>query len=804
MTLSMFRRIAFARLANYLISACVLGSVMIASGQDQVSRGSSRLASEEHSQIRTESGSAITLDPPTGWDLQVHAFDGRGNPLPEAPANFRRLGEAKAGESGDVHTLTLRFSETDTLTHIQSTPDFRIEQGGSCVEGSSYAADTTCTLLVRFTPQGPGNRLGHLMITHAGSASPDAFGLGGSGYSPVINFIPSQISTVPGSYPSSVGLLSGAHNLTIDGGDTMSIADSGNNVIRQLDSGGTFKTLATTATNPLGVAVDTFGEVYFDEPSANTMHEIYGYGPVVQVNGTGTTSCPASAPCNLDTEALSTPGMMSMDPYNHLFFVDSHQGYAMGTMQPIPAKLIFLYDPFPYQTNPSSAAAVDTSDNIYSVWNNGGECEIVQSSLYNAENSIVAFNKIVGGHTCGFSGDGGLAGNAEINAPIGQIVFDTAGDMYFSDTTNQRVRRIDYVTGVIRTIAGNGTAGYTGDGGKATAAELNSPTGVGVDSQGNVFIISSAATGQVIRKVGSPGLLGFGNQVKGVASVAQLVTVTNTGNSEMTLTNVAITGANAADFKVDNTTTTCVLTSGAVIYAGQTCRIGVILTASGTGARSATLTLLDNTINGADSVSLSGTGVLPTPTFKITAPASGASVTSGTAVTFSVSVTSTSGAQPTGTVQFKVDGANYGSAVTLSGTGTASTSVTGLTTTSHTLSVTYSGSTTYAAAGPISVSITVKAAAIVKFTAPAASQKLRRATNVTLAVTVEANDGPVPTGSVEFSVDGKSVATSAIVSGIASVNTRTLPVGHHMLAAAYSGNNYHPASAARKRITVSR
>ncbi len=807
MTLSIFRRMAFTRSANYLISACVLGSVMIASGQDQAPHASSRLAPEEHSQIRTEGRSAITLDPPTGGDLQAHAFDAHGNLLPEAPANFRRLGEAKAGEAGDVHTLTLRFSQADNLLHIQSTPDFRIEQGGSCVEGGSYAADTTCTLLVRFTPQGPGNRLGRLLITHSASGSapvPMAFGLGGNGYSPVINFIPSTISTVPGSYPSSVGLLSGAQNLTIDGGDTMSIADSGNKVIRQLDSGGAFKTLATTATNPLGVAVDTFGEVYFDEPSANTMHEIYDYGPVVQVNGSGTTSCPPSTPCTFSSEALGTPGAMSIDPYNHLFFVDSHAGYAMATVQPLPAQLIFLYDPFPYQTTPSSAAAVDSGDNIYSVWANGGECEILQSSLYNAENSNVIFNKIVGGHTCGFNGDGGLAGNAEINSPIGQIVFDAAGDMYFSDTTNQRVRRIDYDTGVIRTIAGDGTAGYTGDGGKATLAELHTPTGVAVNSQGDVYIISSAATGQVIRKVGSPGQLAFGNQTKGVASTAQLVTVTNTGNSGMTLTNVVFTGANAADFKVDNTTTTCVLTPGASMYAGQTCRIGVIFTPAAVGAASATLTLLDNTVSGADSVTLGGAGVLPTPTFKITAPANGASFTSGTAVTFSASVTSTSGAQPTGTVQFKVDGANYGSAVTLSGAGTASTSVTGLTTTTHTLSATYSGSTTYAAAGPISVSITVTAPAVVKFTAPLTSQKLRPRTSVTLAVTVEANEGPAPTGSVEFSVDGKSVATSPIVSGMASVNTRTLAAGHHNLTATYSGNNYHPASTASKRITVFR
>jgi hypothetical protein len=447
--------------------------------------------------------------------------------------------------------------------------------------------------------------------------------------------------------------------------------------------------------------------------------------------------------------------------------------------------------------------AVDAGDNLYSLWSDGGECEIVQSSLYNAENNNVSFTKIAGGHICGFSGDGGLAGNAEIGSSIGQIVFDAAGDLYFSDTNNQRVRRIDYDTGVIRTIAGKGTAGYTGDAGGATAAQLSGPTGVGVDSQGDVYIISSAATGQVIRKVGSPGLLAFANQGRGSASAAQLVTVTNTGNSNMTLTNVAITGANPGDFKVDNTTTTCILTSGASLFAGQTCRIGVIFTPAAAGARSATLTLLDNTINGADSVTLNGTGALPAPTFKITSPANGASYTSGTAVPFSVSVTSTSGAQPTGTVQFKVDGASYGSPVAVSSTGTASTSVTGLTTTTHTLAATYSGDTNYAAAGPISVSITVKAAATVKFAAPLTTQIESATKTVALNVTVTSKTAPAPTGKVNFSVDGKSVATTSIVSGKASANAGTLAAGTHTLKAAYSGDQYHFASSTSEKITVS-
>src|SRR5260370_4394971 len=93
------------------------------------------IASGVGQSITASKKTAITLEPPTGWDLQEHAFDARGNPLPEAPTNFRRLGEVKAGEVGPVHTLTLRFSETVTLNHIKSTPDFRIEHGARCGAG---------------------------------------------------------------------------------------------------------------------------------------------------------------------------------------------------------------------------------------------------------------------------------------------------------------------------------------------------------------------------------------------------------------------------------------------------------------------------------------------------------------------------------------------------------------------------------------------------------------------------------------------------------------------------------------------
>src|SRR5205823_13369402 len=87
----------------------------------------------------------------------------------------------------------------------------------------------------------------------------------------------------------------------------------------------------------------------------------------------------------------------------------------------------------------------------------------------------------------GFSGDGGPATAAELDGPQG-VALDGAGDLFIAESGNARIRRVDTGTGTITTVAGNGTRGGDGDGGPATAAELYSPVGVALDGAGNVFI----------------------------------------------------------------------------------------------------------------------------------------------------------------------------------------------------------------------------------------------------------------------------------------------------------------------------
>lgn len=114
-------------------------------------------------------------------------------------------------------------------------------------------------------------------------------------------------------------------------------------------------------------------------------------------------------------------------------------------------------------------------------------------------NGIVT--RVAGNSHVGYFGDGGSALNAQFDGAIG-VAIDPVGNLYIADSGNHRVRRVS-PDGVITTIAGNGSPGYEGDGGPAPEAELNGPSDVGTDSSGNLFLVD----GLRIRKVSTNGLI---------------------------------------------------------------------------------------------------------------------------------------------------------------------------------------------------------------------------------------------------------------------------------------------------------
>jgi sugar lactone lactonase YvrE len=179
---------------------------------------------------------------------------------------------------------------------------------------------------------------------------------------------------------------------------------------------------------------------------------------------------------------------------------------------------------------------------------------------------------IAGNGISGFSGDGGLASSASIAQPFG-IVKDASGNIYFSDFANNRIRKIS-TTGIITTIAGNGTASSTGDAGQAALATLNGPRGIALDAAGNIFVVET-----------------FGNKIRKINKLTGIITtVVGTG-----IQGFLGDGGLATNARL-NTPESIAFNSAGVLYISDANNMrirrvvlgGTITTVAGTGAASTT------------------------------------------------------------------------------------------------------------------------------------------------------------------------------------------------------------------------
>jgi hypothetical protein len=249
--------------------------------------------------------------------------------------------------------------------------------------------------------------------------------------------------------------LSNPDGVVVNASGNFYIADNSDNRIRKVDTNGIITTVAgngiggysgdggpaTNASlrNPYGVGLDAAGNLFIADYNNNRIRKVDTNGIITTVAGNGSPGYSGDGGAATNA-SLNLPHVMVVDATGNLLIVD----YGNSVLR-----------------------KVDTNGIITTVAGNGSP---------------------------GYSGDNGVATNASLNFPTG-VSLDSVGDLFIADYLNQVIREVD-TNDIITTIAGNGSGGYSGDGGAATDASLNQPAGVGMDPSGNLFI-ADASNGRI-------------------------------------------------------------------------------------------------------------------------------------------------------------------------------------------------------------------------------------------------------------------------------------------------------------------
>jgi sugar lactone lactonase YvrE len=562
------------------------------------------------------------LTPPYGGV----AVDNDGNlyiPNLYSPADDVTVTRKVESAAGDALFPTTSIGSTSTRNVlVELTADQTVNsiaasgsQGGAqeyqvgsvtgCTVGGANSAGTICTVPVQFSPAFPGKREVALKVTT--NTGTYFLGMSGIGTGPETALIPGTISTAAGNgtidFGGDGGLSTSAKTNTpfataVDSAGNLYIDDALNNRIRKVNaSTGTITTVAGNGTagysgdgglatsaelnEPAGVAVDGAGNLYIADRFNNRIREVNAStGIITTVAGNGTPGYGGDGGPATSAE-LNLPSGLAVDSAGNLYIADKlnnrireiyawsgiittvagngTQGYS-GDGGPAIAPLV----PPPSPGAPPEKPGAQLNQPFAVAVDNAGNLYIADT-LNNRIRKVNALTGILttvaGNGTQGFSGDNGPATSAELYEPFA-VTVDSAGNLYIADTFNDRIREV--IGGLIKTVAGNGTPGvcnsacaYTGDNGPATSAELYEPFGVALDSAGNLYIADT--NDSVIRKVNvsSTPNLSFAATNVGSQSIdsPKTVILENIGNVSLGFAFPATNPSVAPNFALDASTT---------------------------------------------------------------------------------------------------------------------------------------------------------------------------------------------------------------------------------------------------------
>jgi sugar lactone lactonase YvrE len=297
---------------------------------------------------------------------------------------------------------------------------------------------------------------------------------------------------------------------TVAGGGTNGLGDGGLATAAQLSA-------------PVGVAVDAAGDLFIADRDHSRVREVTPSGTITTVAGNGTPGFSGDGgPAT--SAALSSPDAVTVDSFGDLFISDGgtrvRRVSPSGVITTVAGNGTFGFsgDGGPAtaaQLNGPFGLAVDGSGDLFITdRDNSRVREVTPSGI---------ITTVAGSGANGFGGDGGPATAAALSGPQG-VAVDAAGDLYIDDNFNYRVRRVS-PSGVITSVAGSGTTGFSGDGGPATAAALDNPFGqLAVDTAGNLYIadifnhrVRRVSPSGVITTVAGGGSGGDGGPATGAA-----------------------------------------------------------------------------------------------------------------------------------------------------------------------------------------------------------------------------------------------------------------------------------------------
>ncbi|WP_143120498.1 NHL domain-containing protein [Actinacidiphila alni] len=256
------------------------------------------------------------------------------------------------------------------------------------------------------------------------------------------------------------------------GDSSVYVSNTGDNVVAELRNGATTILAGSlegygetgdrgpadkaTLYQPGGTAVDTAGNLFIADSGDNVIREVTPDGRIQRFAGTGVAGSKVTSVAR--GSQLDRPTAVAVDAAGSVYVCDSHNNRVL---------------------------------------------------VVSAKGAVT---RVIGSGAPGYTGDGGAAAHARLNQPNG-IALDVKGDLYIADSSNNVIRRVDAATGVITTVAGDHTAdraddglgGFSGDGGPATAARLNDPQGVALDSAGDLFVADTF--NNAIRRIGPDGII---------------------------------------------------------------------------------------------------------------------------------------------------------------------------------------------------------------------------------------------------------------------------------------------------------